>query len=309
MGNTVELAKVFQQELDRTLVAKAVTGIFELNSDQVKYTGGQEIMIPKITIDGGLGDYDRATGYAEGAVTFEYETHKMTMDRSLKFNIDAMDNDETGFVFSATNTMQSIQSTKIVPEVDAYRLSKISSLAIAGDKAAYGYVPAAATILNELKTQIGEIRDAVGEDVELVCMMAQPALTQLEAADGLTRFLSVDTIEKAGVETRVRSLDGVKIFAVPSLRMKSAYVFNDKKSVGQEAGGFVPAAGAKSVNWILVPKNGPIAVSKTDKVRIFSPDENQEANAWRVDYRKYHDMFLPDNVLDAVKISVKEAEV
>ena len=36
----------------------------------------------------------------------------------------------------------------------------------------------------------------------------------------------------------------------------------------------------------------PIAVSRTDKVRIFDPETNQSARAWAIDYRKYHDLWI-----------------
>jgi len=50
---------------------------------------------------------------------------------------------------------------------------------------------------------------------------------------------------------------------------------------------------AKAVNWLIVAENAPIAVSKTDVVRVFDPMTNQRANAWDMDYRKYHDIWIP----------------
>jgi hypothetical protein len=35
--------------------------------------------------------------------------------------------------------------------------------------------------------------------------------------------------------------------------------------------------------------------SPTCTPRTFSPTENQTANAWKFDYRVYHDLFVPDN--------------
>ncbi len=85
--------------------------------------------------------------------------------------------------------------------------------------------------------------------------------------------------------------------------MKTQYVFNDGKEAGQEKGGFKADEGAKVINWIIMAKNSPIAVSKTDKVRIFSPDVNQKADAWKLDYRKFHDLWIPTNRLAGVWVN------
>ena len=49
-----------------------------------------------------------------------------------------------------------------------------------------------------------------------------------------------------------------------------------------------------------------MAVSKTDNVKIIAPEVNQFADAWDVDYRKYHDLFIPDNKKAAIAVSIAE---
>jgi hypothetical protein len=80
--NTLETAALFQQQLDKQMTQEATSGWMEGNAGQVKYTGGKEIKIPKLTMDG-LADYDRDNGYVQGAVTQEYETKTMTQDRAV----------------------------------------------------------------------------------------------------------------------------------------------------------------------------------------------------------------------------------
>lgn len=50
-------------------------------------------------------------------------------DRGRKFLLDKMDVDETNFVASASAVMSEFQRTKVIPEVDAYRYSRIYALA------------------------------------------------------------------------------------------------------------------------------------------------------------------------------------
>ena len=36
----------------------------------------------------------------------------------------------------------------------------------------------------------------------------------------------------------------------------------------------------------------------------FDPPTNQNANAWKIDYRKYHDLWIADNSMDGVFVNV-----
>ena len=76
-----------------------------------------------------------------------------------------------------------------------------------------------------------------------------------------------------------------------------------RATTGQTGGGFTPTSTAVPVNWIITPFSTPIAVSKTDKMRIFTPENYQKADAWCMDYRKYHDLWIMDNKLTAVRVN------
>ena len=49
----------------------------------------------------------------------------------------------------------------------------------------------------------------------------------------------------------------------------------------------------------------PIAVSKQDLMRIFDPQTNQKANAWAMDYRRYHDLWIKDNAVLSIAVNTK----
>ncbi|TDT63420.1 hypothetical protein [Fonticella tunisiensis] len=305
MPNVLEYAKIFQQELDKQVVAEATSGWMETNAGLVKYNGGNEVKIPKMVMDG-LGNYDRTNGFVEGSVTLEYETRTLTQDRGRTFQLDRMDVDETNFVATAAAVMGEFQRTKVIPEIDAYRYSSIASQAIAKGRAVGGYTASESDIIKKLKYDIAEIYDVAGE-IPLVIILSGAIAQILDTSTELTKQLGVVEFTKGTINTKVKAIDEVPILKVPSARMKTAYVFNDGKTTGQTAGGFVPAAGAKNINWIICPRTAPIAVSKTDKIRIFEPDTNQKADAWKIDYRKYHDLWILDNQFDNIKVNIKEA--
>ena len=305
MANVIECAKIFQQELDKQVVAQATSGWMEANAGLVKYNGGNEVKIPKIGMDG-LGDYDRAQGFVEGAVTLEYETKTLTQDRGRTFMLDRMDVDETNFVATAANVMGEFQRTKVIPEIDAYRYSSIATQAIAKNAAVGGYTPSETNILTKLKEDIYAIYDVAGE-IPLVITMNMQVAAIIENSAELNKMLSVIDFTQGDVKTTVRAIDNNPIIKVPSLRMKTQYEFYDGKSTGQTAGGFVAHTNAKNINWIITPRTAPIAVSKTDNIRIFTPEQNQKADAWKIDYRKYHDLWIKDNQFNAIRVNIKEA--
>lgn len=303
--NILEYAKIFQQELDRQVVAQATSGWMEANAGLVRYSGGNEVKIPIIDMDG-LGDYDRAAGFVDGSVNLRYQTKILTQDRGRTFMLDRMDVDETNFVATAANVMGEFQRTKVIPEIDAYRYSSIASQAIEKGAAVGGYTPSETDILKKLKEDIYAIYDVAGE-IPLVIIMNMQVAAILENSTELSKTLSVIDFTQGEVRTTVKAIDNNPIIKVPSLRMKTKYIFYDGKTMGQEAGGFTPAEDAKTINWIICPRTAPIAVSKTDNIRIFTPEQNQKADAWKIDYRKYHDLWIKENQFKAIRVNIKEA--
>jgi len=151
--NTLDYSKIFQQELDKQIIEKSTTGWMELNSNLVKYSGGNEVKVPSIIMDG-LADYDRDLGFAQGSVSLSYKTYTLTQDRGRTFMLDRMDVDETNFIASAGIVMGEFQRTKVIPEIDAYRYSKIAQIAISKGNVLGGYTPTANNILDKLLEDI-----------------------------------------------------------------------------------------------------------------------------------------------------------
>lgn len=296
--NTLEYAKIFQTELDKKMIETATSAWMESNAGQVKYNGGDEVRIPTISLVG-LGDYDRDNGYKQGAVTLGYETRKMTMDRGRAFMLDAMDVDETNFVVAAGMVMGEFQRIEVVPEVDAYRYSAIYKAAGADHQTTY--TAAAASIMDSLDADITAIQDKIGDTEPLVVIISRKVHAILNAAKNVDRYINVAEFQNGAVSTKVKTFNDIPLLDVPSARFKSAYTFD--AGATKDAGGFAAADGAVDMNWIVIARRAPIAVSKQDKVRIFTPDTYQNANAWKLDYRKYHDLWIKDNALDAVRVN------
>lgn len=307
--NTLTTATLFMTQLDKIAVQEATTGWMDANAGQVIYNGGAEVKIPKMNVQG-MGDYDREAGYQRGSVTLEYETRKMTQDRGRLFQLDPMDINESNFIPTAGAAMGEFQRTQVVPEIDAYRISKIATEALTANKAGMigkGYTPGATgtSALRKIKEGIKAIREN-GYNGPLICQATEDFIMELELE--LSDKIRVTTFSKGGIQTEVPSVDRVPIIGTPSNRMYSTIKLNDGKTSGQEKGGYEKGTSAKNLNFFICPVTTPIAVTKQDIMRIFDPTINQKLNAWQMDYRRFHDIWVLDNKLDSIYLSVQEAE-
>lgn len=301
--NNLEFASIFQTTLDRQIAAEATTGWMEMNSSQVKYEGGNEIKLPRLTMNG-LGDYDRDEGFTRGSVNLTYQTLTMKRDRGRTFQLDAADVDETNFAAAAGNVLGEFQRTMVIPEIDAYRYSTIAKRAEEAGNVTE-YTPTEADVLKRLMEDIEKVRDAAGAGEEIYISMAVPVHTVLNLSAQAQKLIDIGSFDAGGISTRIKTIDGNPLISVSSALMKDGYIFKDGRTEGQLDGGFEPAAEAKGINWIICLKSAPIAVSKTDVSRIFDPMTNQNANAWKIDYRKYHDIWVPDNAVKGVWVNMK----
>lgn len=215
--------------------------------------------------------------------------------------------DETNFALTAATVMGEFQRTKVIPEIDAYRYSTIAAACIKAKTASGGYVPAEDTILQKLYYDIATVQEIVGDNTPLVITISRMVAAILSMSDKLSKKLDVTDFKQGDVSFKVKSLDGQHpLISVGSERMKTEYLFKDGKTSGQEDGGFAATASSKNINWIITPRKAPVAVSKTDKMRIFDPETNQKARAYAMDYRKYHDIWIPDQQIKTCFTNVKE---
>lgn len=288
MPNNIEMATLFQTMLDRQIMQDATSNFLEANAGQVIYHGGDTVKIPKIDMDG-LTDYDRTNGYTSGGVTLSYETFKMTQDRGRGFDIDAMDVDESNFLVTAGNVMGEFQRTKVIPEIDLYRWNAIYTQANTKK-----HVTAAAltkdNILEALEADITAVEDKAGTHNGLVIVMNTLTSALLDRA--IPKQLNPVEFTAGQIHTNVQAYNDIPIIKVSSARMKT--------TVTKDSSTKAITGGDKDIHWLIFPQFAPIAVSKTDTVRIFDPMTYQKANSWHIDYRKFHDIWIPENRMDAI---------
>ncbi len=293
MSNSITYASKLTEQLDKLFVQSAVTGFLTDNALRAKFVGAHTVLIPDMELSG-LGDYDRTTGFADGSVTVSNTSFTLTQDRGRSFMLDAQDEDEAGAANLAGQVLGEFVRTKVVPEVDAYCLSKLAG--VAADNSQTVALPDGKTIDNGvfalLQAMISKVRDTVGYDEALVAFLDPTVYDALMATPEISRHIRIDEFTKGDITTRVGHIDNVAILPVPSSRMKTAYTFNDGTTEGETDGGFAPAEGASSIGALVMPKKGASLIRKTEKLRSFAPDQNQKADAYKFDYRLYYDLLV-----------------
>ena len=298
--NTIAYAEKVSSELDKAFVQKAVTGFLADNVLRAKFVGAKTVIIPDVDFVG-LVDYDRDNGFNRAAVTVADTPFTMAMDRGRSLQIDREDMDETGIANLAGQIMGEYVRTKAVPEADAYVLSKLAGVAkTKGNTVAWSET----TPYKVFTEMVRAIQDQVGYDEELVAFVDSAAMAAIDNSEEFSRSITVSDFKQGGVDTKVKSINGIALIPVSSARMKSAYIFT-KTASGPTEGGFKPdtAGGAKDIHMLVLPKKAASLVKKTEKMRIWSPDQNLNADAYKFDYRIYYDVFVKKSATDAIYAS------
>ena len=243
--NSVEYAQKFAGELDKVVTQKAVTGFFADNVLTSKFVGAKTVLLPDLDFVG-LGDYDRDNGFPQGKITITNTSYELKNDRGRELQLDRMDMDESGVANLAGQTLKEFVRTQVVPEMDAYNLSKLYSVAEAkGNTEAFDE----ARVYEQFTSMANAIQAKAGFDSELVCFMDPAAYASLMNAPELQKMIVVSDFKQGEVNLQVKKINDIAIIPVTSDRMKTAYVFN--AGTDNLSGGFSADEAAKTVHMLI----------------------------------------------------------
>jgi len=292
MPNSIALAQKYLPMLDEVYKASAKAAI--LDATKVDIVGGNTVKVFKTAMDG-MGDYSRNNGFVDGSVTGTWETLTLTKDRGRSFQIDRMDNEETLDLAFGTLAGEFIR-TKVVPEVDAYTFAKM-----AGTTSILAGTPADITVGT---TDVPSLIEDAEKDMNEAEVPEEGRILFISetAYAGLKNKIVRQTLNgDENINRMVETFDGMRIIRVPQTRFYTAITLYDGTTSGQEAGGYIgTATTGYKINFLIVHPSAVCKVVKHVLPRIFTPDENQKADAWKFDYRLYHDMFVYDNKVKGI---------
>lgn len=296
MPNDIYLATKMVDELDKAVVQKAVTGHMADNNLRAKFIGTKTIQIPEMNLSG-LGDYDRDEGFAQGTIGVSCTEHTLKMDRGTTFQLDRETADESGVSGLAGQVLGEFTRLHVSPEVDAYTLSGLHK--VSDGKGNVSTATLGTLEENCYKLFNTALMNAQAEygfgDAEMVAYINPTFWAALNNSTVFMRQIVNSDFKKGEVDTHVKSINGCTLLPVSAARMKTEYLFKNGTTENQLSGGFVPAEGAKNIAFLLLPKTVGSLVKKLEKPRIFTPDQNQKADAWKIDYRIYYDVLIKNS--------------
>lgn len=261
MANNIALRKTYSTLLDEVYKMSSLTAVLDGPNDLVREgANANEILIPKMSMNG-LANYNKQKGYVAGDVTLEYETKKCDYDRGRMFTVDAMDNIETAGIAFGRLSGEFLR-TQVVPELDAWRIAKYAGLAGSTVNAN----------IADAKAGIAAIR------------VGKTAIQNAEARpESCYLFISMELkgrIEDLDTTASKKVLEGwAGVIPVPSGR------FFDKVTLTASGAGGFTTTGGKALNFLIVDKNAVIQNQKHTVSKIITPDQNQDADAWKFGYR------------------------
>ena len=267
----ITLAQNYTDLLDEVFKAASVTA--QLSGD-VRFTregaNAKTIYYPAIETTG-LGDYSRVNGYPKGGVSVGWKSAEFNYDRGTRIQVDVMDNQET-FNIAAGKAGAHLMRTKVAPEADAFTFSTLAGLSGVTAPAAAAIASAAAFLaaLQEAEDTLDDLEVPATERF----LYATPALIN-----------SLNTLDSYKSQKVMQDFAGV--VKVPKSRFVTAIDMLDGTSENELDGGFVPAEGAKYLNFMIIYKPALIKYDKHVANAPIAPDQNPDADAYLIKYRKY----------------------
>ena len=272
MPNQITLPKGIQTILDEVYRQAACTSVLDSAPSQVRPTQNvHEFCYPQMEV-GGLGDYDRASGYTSNSgVSLVWKTVEADYDRGTKIMVDAMDNQES-FDLAFGQAANILMREHVAPEGDAFTFAKIAALT--GITNNTDSIESGAQFLEAILTATTEMDENEVPDEQRYLFTTSTLLKSVKALD----------------TTKSReALDGFAgIIKVPRGRFNTAIDLLSGRDGNEIAGGWKPSELSKPINFLIVHKP---ALIKFDRhiagPTVISADQNPDADADIVKYRKY----------------------
>ena len=286
MANAITTIQKYLPLLDQVYAFASCSAILDTPNALVRETADAKTVLIAETSMSGLGDYSRADGFVSGDLTLEWKPYTFEHDRGRTFQIDAMDDAETmGLAFGSLAS--EFMRVKVTPEIDAVRFAKYATNA--GDTVA-------AVLTNKTTVPAISTAEVAMEEKEVTlanCVLFITPTCYGYVKDDTDHFQRT-LVPSENPNRNFGSFDEMPIVKVPQTRFYTAVTLNNGKDA-QAAGGYVKAEGAKDINFMIVDRASVIQLIKHGKIRVFDPDTNQSADAYKVDYRVYHDAWVLNN--------------
>ena len=288
MPNAITTIQKYLPLLDQVYAVASCSAILDTPNTLVRETADAKTVLIAETSMSGLGDYSRADGFQSGDLSLTWKSYTFEHDRGRSFHIDAMDDAETmGLAFGSLAS--EFIRTKVTPEIDAVRFAKYATnagetvSAVLTNKTTVSAIATAEVAMEEKEVAI-----------ENCVLFATPTVCGYVKDD--TDHFQRTLVPSENPNRNFGAFDGMPIVKVPQTRFYTDVTLGD---------GYAKAADAKDINFMIVDRAAVIQLIKHGKIRVFDPDTNQSADAYKVDYRVYHDAWVLNNKKNGIYCHTK----
>lgn len=291
VDNSISLAQKYLEMLDEVYMRESLTSMFEMPEDLVRWQGAKSVNLFELN-PVALANYSRNAGFVPGDADGSWNNYEIQVDRGRSFLVDAMDNEETmGLAFG--RLLGEFERRFVIPELDAYRFAKLAG-ATGVDGTTETISTAAAAI------EAIDVATAAMDDNEVPyegrILFVNPTIYKL-IKGGITRMIGN---REDDVNYNVQIYNDMRVISVPSKRFNTSVTLN-APTASDGAGGYT-AAGS-TINFMVVHPSAIMGVVKHRIPNIFAPGQTQSADAYLLNYRIYHDVWVKKNRAKGVYVN------
>lgn len=288
----ITLAKQYINLLDEIYKNESCTTDLTANPALVRAgSNAKSVLYPMISLKG-LGDYDRNSGYTNGAVDVSWTEVTFAYDRGTKISVDTMDNQET-FDIAFGKAGAELIRTKVIPEGDAYTFAKIAgTTGISKVSAGVTYSDGAAFLSALIAAQSEMDEDEVPYEGRI--LYTTPTL--------MNAVMALDTTKSREVLNSF-----TKTVKVPQSRFYTAIDLLDGKTEDELDGGYQKASTGTEINFMIIHKDAIMKIDKHVVSNVIAPENNPNADSYIIKYRKYGEVEVIANKKAGVYLSHKAA--
>ena len=292
VNNSMALVTKFLPLVDQVYKQDSKSAILDTANEMVRFDGANAVKILNIN-PLGMGNYSRNGGFVPGDVAGTWQAYTMSIDRGRSYQLDVLDNDEE-LGLPLGNLLAAVEREHIIPEVDATRFAAYATGAAAANKTTETLSTGSGTVASidaaSVKLDNAEV------PYEGRVLFVSPKVYGL-LKGGITRFIQNG---ESNVNYAIEMYNDMRVIRVPQSRFYTAITLATP-SDNDDAGDYSP--NGNGINYMIVHPSAVVQVMKHYVARVFSPQDNQQADAWLVQPRFAHGAWVLSHKTNGIYVS------
>lgn len=262
---------------------------------------GKGIYIPRIKTTGRVNSDRDSIVEARRNFDNSWEYKPLSHQRQWSTLVHPKDIDQTNDVATIQNITRTFNETQKFPEMDAYLISTLYGLYTTADSTDDEDEAMTADTTALTTANVLTVFDSMMEDMDEALvppngriLYVTPTVSRLiKQAEAIVRNFDVQG-GGSNVDRTVRNLDNVEIITVPSVLMKTDYVFTS---------GWAPAQGAGQINMFLVHPTAVLTPTSYEFAQLDPPSAMTNGKYYYFE-ESFEDVFILNKHKGALAFNV-----